>query len=339
MVIGILLSGMTAAAGTPPITTDKNEYTEGEIVTITIINPFRSPIKYSGYWVESMKGEVVYNSPVLCEITMNPGERISESWAQICDDGSYVRPGAYAVRVESGSASITVLSTEGQVFTDKDYYFAGEVVAITISNVGETPIVLNGYWVEDGDGTVVYAESTLGFVQYLQPGEGREYWWSQVDDCGEQVACGEYEVCTEWDDAVIEIVEYAVVVATSQAIYAEGEEVVITVTNEGDAAVTIQSGFSVTDETGETIYISNALTFNPILQPGQSIQYVWEQTDANGDMVGAGQYTINAANGEATVTISEGDCANAFEPLEAKKPSRSAGERPHLPFLVPRPYI
>ena len=90
---------------------------------------------------------------------------------------------------------------------------------------------------------------------------------------------------------------------TDKSAYNEGEVVIITVTNNGDEMVTIPNGFWIENDAGEQIYLPNILFYMPPLDPGQSIDYTWDQTCTDGTMVPAGDYTVHTAWDSTSIKI------------------------------------
>lgn len=80
---------------------------------------------------------------------------------------------------------------------------------------------------------------------------------------------------------------------TDKSSYNLGEQVTITVTNNGDETVTIPNGYVILNEAGEEIYRPNVLCYMPPLAPGETYVYVWDQICDDGKSAIAGDYTID----------------------------------------------
>jgi hypothetical protein len=224
-----------------------------------------------------------------------------------------------------GRASIT---------TDKATYAVGETVTMNILNEGDEPIQLNGFWVEDDEECRIYTSEVL-CPMYLAPGESHRYSWAQVTDGGSQVREGRYTVNIELASAAIEIAGEDVDITTDKETYDAGEDVVITLTNGGEDIVYVPGGYSILDEKGGLVYAENSLACMVALQSGESVQYVWTQTDGDGNKVAAGNYTVCAADVEAAISIATepaaedrlwngqeggGQAGEILEDLPVKKP-------------------
>jgi flagellar hook assembly protein FlgD len=300
----VLLSGMAAAGPIADITTDKKAYQQGEDVTITVTNNCRGPMAFNGYWVDGVDGKNVYMPPMeLYPVIIAPGGTHSEVWNQNGNDGAQVAPGAYTVEFEYGSAGITIEQATVEVATDKGVYRSGEEVIITLTNNGKEAVPLNGYWVENADGKFVYAPPMPLFPQFLQPGESHEYAWAQVDESGEKVESGDYEIRIAQDSTGIRVAAPDVVtVSTDRSEYQVGDLVTVTVTNAGELPV-ILAGFWVEDSKGETIYAPPMLDYVRYLQPGESFAYEWAQVDDGGEQVAPGTYSVHIQQGGVGLSI------------------------------------
>ena len=80
-------------------------------------------------------------------------------------------------------------------------------------------------------------------------------------------------------------------ISTDKPEYVQGENVVITITNNCRGALTL-SGYTVENEKGELIYSPPMLTYTMILQPGACYTDVWMQNDYRGNTVLPGIYII-----------------------------------------------
>ena len=127
LAMAVLLSGVAAADGVASVSTDKKEYHEGENVSITVTNNCRGPLAFNGYWVENEKGERVYSSRITAyPVMMGPGESHIDVWSQNSDDGGAVGPGAYFIKIEQDTITVTILRSAEDVSTDKQTYDPGE---------------------------------------------------------------------------------------------------------------------------------------------------------------------------------------------------------------------
>ena len=97
--------------------------------------------------------------------------------------------------------------------------------------------------------------------------------------------------------------EKGLTLTTDKSAYNLGEEVIITVTNDGDDVMVIPYGYQVVDEVGKLVFSPNILFFMPPLAPGETYSYTWKQICDDGTMVPAGDYTINTAWDSVEVKI------------------------------------
>ena len=93
------------------------------------------------------------------------------------------------------------------------------------------------------------------------------------------------------------------VLTTDKSAYNEGEVVVITVTNNGAEPLVIANGFWIEDDAGKQIYLPNILCYMPPLDPGQSIEYTWDQTTTDGKQVPAGKYTVHTSWDSTSIKV------------------------------------
>ncbi len=210
---------------------------------------------------------------------------------------------AVAIAALIALSGMTVATERMSISTDRQVYSAGETVTITLVNQCRSPLELQGFWVEDPAGQCIYSPVLLPFAQYINPGEEYDYYWDQSDYEGNQVAEGFYSVCINEGSARIEIVQPSIDISTSKAVYDMGEEVEIIVTNTGEVAAVAPSGITVTNDRGETVFTENTLAFLRILQPGEAVEYIWDQRDDSGKPVSTGTYTITLGGEDMTVTI------------------------------------
>jgi hypothetical protein len=303
-----LLAGMTNAGQTAAITTDKDQYEQGETVHITITNTCRSTIILEGFWIEDEGCETVYSaSTVQFPIQLLPGETFRAEWDQVTDTGETAVPGTYTIMTENDYVKIVILSPPQpsiEVSTDSQTYTVGEDVQIIMTNVGTENVICPGYWIEDANGVVIYTPNTVLYMRPIAPGESITFIWNQMDDAGNQVATGTYLVCTLQDRIGINIFEGPnVEVLADKPVYEMGEKIRITITNTGDLPTTVTNGFCVADKDGNVIYTPNMLAFMIPLNPGASIVYTWDQTDDGGSQVVPGAYTVITQQGSVTIHI------------------------------------
>ena len=97
--------------------------------------------------------------------------------------------------------------------------------------------------------------------------------------------------------------EKGLALATDKSAYNLGEQVIITVTNDGDDPMVIPYGFLVLDEAGKVVYSPNVLFYMRPLAPGETYTYFWEQICDDGTQVLAGKYTINTSWDSVEVKI------------------------------------
>jgi len=189
------------------------------------------------------------------------------------------------------------------VSTDQTIYVTGESVTISVVNMGNEPIMLNGFWVEDADEICIYTSNMLGFAQYLAPGDSHRYVWDQMDYSGAQVEIGKYKVNVDQSSAAFEIVNDPITLSMSKDTYEMGETVEFATTNTGNTAILVTGGYTILTEKGETVYTENTLMYMITLQPGESLSYQWNQASDSGDRVLDGTYVICANGHEMTFTI------------------------------------
>jgi len=334
LLMATLVAGSAAANSIASVSTDKASYSQGETITVTVTNNCRGPLAFNGFWVENEKGDRVYSEPMLdYPMIMAPGAVFVDVWAQNCDDGSYAVPGDYVIMIDYESTPITITAVvvpQADVQTDKPSYQQGEKVGITVTNTGDIPVILNGFWVEDSEGAFVYGLPMLDFVQYLQPGDSHQYTWNQLNDNGEKVAAGAYSVNIEQDKTDIEIIEAVPVVqvSTDKAAYEAGEPIQITVTNAGYGRVVL-TGFWVENDKGEQVYAPAMLDYVQYLNPGDSRVYVWDQTDSTGEKVQPGAYAIHAQGSTVGITINAQKAPQMGSPMADAHPAahRQLGQK------------
>jgi hypothetical protein len=189
------------------------------------------------------------------------------------------------------------------VSTDQATYVIGESVTISVVNMGNEQILLNGFWVEDAEERCIYISNTLGFAHYLAPGDSYRYVWDQTDDSGVLVETGKYKVNVDQRSAPFEIVNDTITLSTSKATYGMGETIDFAATNTDDSAILVTGGYTILTENGEIIYAENTLMYMITLQPGESLSYQWNQASNSGDRVLDGTYVICANGHETTITI------------------------------------
>ena len=80
--------------------------------------------------------------------------------------------------------------------------------------------------------------------------------------------------------------------ATDKVNYDLGEDVIITITNEGKEAMSYTPAW-ITDAAGELAYAPDVLMFEVTLMPGESKGYTWDQTNGNSERVESGTYYVN----------------------------------------------
>jgi flagellar hook assembly protein FlgD len=91
-------------------------------------------------------------------------------------------------------------------------------------------------------------------------------------------------------------------VSTDKSKYAEGESVMITITNNCRGPLAF-SGYSVENEKGEQIYSPLMLGYTHIMKPGGCFTDVWMQNDNNGEMVVPGTYTVRIEQDSVQIII------------------------------------
>ena len=82
---------------------------------------------------------------------------------------------------------------------------------------------------------------------------------------------------------------------TDKSAYDDGDIVIITITNNGDEPLTIPNSFWIENDAGEEIYLPDMLAYTPLLDPGQSIEYTWDQTCTDGTQAPPGDYTVHTS--------------------------------------------
>jgi flagellar hook assembly protein FlgD len=98
------------------------------------------------------------------------------------------------------------------------------------------------------------------------------------------------------------IAEERTILTTDRSVYATGQCVTITVTNNMRGAVPL-CGYTITDSDGNEVYTPNTVLFMQMLGPGQSHSFLWDQVDGCGMQVAEGAYTINYDRTSATISI------------------------------------
>ena len=93
-------------------------------------------------------------------------------------------------------------------------------------------------------------------------------------------------------------------VSTDKEIYAQGESVLITITNNCRGQIVLD-GYTIEDETGREIYSAQMVNGQLILQPGERFTDVWMQVDDSGNQVAPGAYIIDVVGETAKITIKE----------------------------------
>lgn len=210
------------------------------------------------------------------------------------------------------------------VSTDKETYQMGESITITVTNNCRGPLALNGYWVESEKGERVYTQPVPLYNPPLRPGESATYVWDQRDSKGNGVSAGIYTIGNEYDSAKVTIDDSPILtVTTDKAEYKTGEDVLITLTNEG-AVRAVLGGYTVFDEKGADVYSPPMLMFAQYLNPGESHQYVWGQVGYDGNAVPAGSYNIRVQESSVGIGIVE-DCEPSAS-VGTDKKSYDAGE-------------
>ena len=320
-----LLSGIVNAGSSVQLTTNKSEYETGETVLITVYNDCRSTITFEGYWIEDAAYQAVYTpSGVDFPVILAPGETFRGEWYQNTDSGDMAVPGAYTVATATESVKVTILAPQVPVLeaaTDSQAYIIGQEVQVTVTNVGSAPAINAGFWVENDRSEFVYAPNTILFPVPTAPGESVTYVWDQKDQAGCQVPMGQYYVCTP--DSRTEIGIFmgpSVNVQADREVYEADQPVIITLTNTGDMPIMVSNTYTITDQTGRVVYTPNVLAFMRPLNPGTSIEFVWEQVDNEGRQVPDGEYRAVTDQGSVSFVI---DAPN--EPLQAEHPSQSFG--------------
>ena len=86
--------------------------------------------------------------------------------------------------------------------------------------------------------------------------------------------------------------EKGLTLTTDKSAYNIGEQVTITVTNNGDEFITIPNGYVVVDDNGKEIYHPNAVFYMAPLAPGETFDYTWNQICDDGSQALIGDYTI-----------------------------------------------
>ncbi|MEW5936552.1 MAG: hypothetical protein AB1665_01870 [Candidatus Thermoplasmatota archaeon] len=113
----------------------------------------------------------------------------------------------------------------------------------------------------------------------------------------------------------------AVGIATDKPIYAQGESVIITVTNHDRDPIAL-SGYWVENEKGECVYSPPTLAYMIVLPPRGSYTYIWEQNNDEGEEVAPGTYMICIDDASTKITI-RGD-ADVY--VSTDKPRYASGE-------------
>jgi hypothetical protein len=310
LVMVAALASIVNANSVASVSTDKAKYAQGENVLITITNNCRGPLTISGYIIENEKNERVYSQLTLgCGIIMKPGGTFSDVWMQNDINGGMAVPGIYTISIDQESIQITILAAEPaiELGTDKPIYSNGESVMIVMSNIGPTSTsICNGYWIEDSRGSVVYTPKMLAYMVPLPPGGSIVYTWDQTDGNGNHLTTGTYTICTSQDRVEIVLARGAEIqVLADGSSYASGENVDITLSNNGDMAGSIGNGYWIEDSRGNVVYAPMMLAYMRPLPVGESIEYVWDQTDANGNQVAPGIYNICTPESKITIEITE----------------------------------
>jgi len=190
------------------VATDKLDYAVGENIIITLTNIGSKNVGVNGFWVEGNTGDILYTPKMLAYMRpLAPGESIEFTWDQTDDNGNPVAAGTYSICTQLNSVDIAIIEyVPIEVAVDKPGYKQGENILITLTNTGNKDAsILNGYWIEDAGGSVVYTPKMLAYMRPLAPGASIEYTWDQTDDQGNPVVPGTYNVCTQQGNVTIEI--------------------------------------------------------------------------------------------------------------------------------------
>ena len=174
-----LASGIIGAVSEESIevSTDSETYHGGDAVLIFIENVGNETLHgMPSCAVYDESGELVQGFAFIAIVwELGPGETITVIWNQRDLNGNQVSPGVYYI--EAGFAEymettkVEIVNLGAIVYTD------GDIVKITISNIGlETVSFGSGFVVYDESGNKV-ADATYRHMDTLPPGESMAYHW------------------------------------------------------------------------------------------------------------------------------------------------------------------
>ena len=342
MMVAVLPSVVNADS-VASVSTDKTDYMRGENVLITITNNCRGPLALCTYTIENEKGEPIYAPKMVAFTTiLEPGELYTYTWMQNDDCGNTVTPGTYIVNIQYDSVKITILKTEEpstNLVTDQTNYEVGENIIMTFTNIGNIDAIVNGYWIEDSNGTTVFAPRIPMYVMPLPPGESVEYIWGQIDNDGAQVVPGTYTICNQQNNVDINIIGNPEIdVDTDKSTYEFGEIVHISINNVGDIDAMVY-GYWIEDSYGKIVFAPRIPMYVMPLPPGESVEYTWDQIDNDGTQVASGTYTICNQLGNTIIDITTPSQDTNDDKTAHKNHSNSNQKNPVIPdqHIIPKP--
>jgi hypothetical protein len=196
------------------VSTDRDVYTQGEIITIYLENIGDITLNQSHGWedykIKNNDGDIVYHQRDVTDATtsIKPGEKvIIYYWKQKDINDTQIAPGTYVVEKEyaghTDTAEFHVIDlSQGhiQVSTCKDFYQQGENITISLENIGNVTLNQSHGWqdyiIKNNKGDIVVNQMavTLAFTS-ISPGEKVTVdIWNQRDINGTQMAPGTYIV-------------------------------------------------------------------------------------------------------------------------------------------------
>jgi hypothetical protein len=326
------------------VTTDQDCYNPGETVTFTITNNGSNLInlRHGGPWeIKDSLNSHVYGPActTLAVIPLDTGESYSWEWDQK-DEGdgqvgcgylnrAQVANGTYQVEVSYtnenfdpdsvASATFRIADSCVDVEPDCPCHMPGGNVVIRLRNDTPDPIELphqQPWRVTDLAGAVIFEAPPVGPPEYVVPGEERYYPWAPLDQSGQPVSAGSYNIEIDYRDAgLIDRVAHGrlklggcLKLELDQDCYPTGEIVTMTITNTSCEQIPLllmdRGPIQIVDPAdppGLPIWAVPCVDVQN-LDPGDTRTYTWNQTDEgnglssdcvtwnNGQAVAAGRY-------------------------------------------------